>query len=264
MNYNKRKEEKIAVIVACRMKSSRLKKKAILPIYGTSSVERCLENCLMFPNIDEVILATSDLKEDSILKDYTLSGMVKFWQGDPDDVIKRYIGACDYYNIDIVIRVTADCPVVSPEIADYLINKHFEIGGDYTAPKEAAVGSFCEIFNTEALKRVIKLSGNAKYSEYMTWYMRNNREIFKVNIVDLPKKYIRDYRLTLDYKEDLEMFNLLYKELEKNKYSSTISNVFKILDNNPDIANINSHIKLKYKTDKKLIEKLNRVTKIVK
>lgn len=262
INYENFKKAKIAVIVACRMKSSRLKQKAILPINGVPSVERCLYNCTKLTNVDEVILATSTLEEDTLLKNYTLGGKAKFWTGHPEDVIKRYLGACEYFNIDVVIRVTADCPAVSPEIAEYLIKKHFEFGADYTAAKEAAAGSSCEIYNTEALKRVIKLLGDAKYSEYMTWYLRNNKQIFKINIVELPKKYVRDYRLTLDYEEDLNMFNILYKRLEENNCDSTIRNVFKILDNNQDIEKINSHLKLKYKTDKGLIDKLNKVTKI--
>jgi N,N'-diacetyllegionaminate synthase len=255
-------EPRVAVIVACRMKSSRLKQKAILPILGVSSVERCLQNCLLIPHADQVILATSTVDEDAVLKDYTLGGKVKFWKGDPDDVIMRYLGACEEYGVDVIIRVTADCPVVSPEIAEILLKSHFETGADYTAPKDYAVGSNSEIYNVSALKRVIELLGKADYSEYMTWYMRNNPDVFKVNIIDLPQELVRDYRLTLDYPEDLDLFKRLYSELEHKKMKPVLKNVFELLDANPDIPAINGHLTLKYRTDQPLIDMLNQVTRI--
>lgn len=256
------KRARIGVIVACRMKSSRLKRKALLPIHGVPSVERCLHNCLQMSNIDEVILATSDLEEDSVLENYTVGGLTKFWRGDPDDVIQRYIGACDHYGIDVIVRCTADCPSISPEITDILLKRHFEAGADYTACESCAVGSGTEIYNVEALRRVIALLGKAEYSEYMTWYMRNNADVFKLNIVDIPVELQRDYRLTLDYQEDLEMFNRLYSILDERGSEATLVNVFSVLDGDPSIAKINQHMPLKYRTDAELINTLDKMTRI--
>jgi N,N'-diacetyllegionaminate synthase len=255
------KKASIGVVIAGRLKSSRLKRKAILPIMGKPSIQWCFESCLDIPNVEKVILATSTLDEDSDLENYLIEDeRLFFYRGEPDDVIKRYIGACDEYGIDVVIRVTADCPFVSRDIALILLEEHFKSGADYTAPKSFAVGTNCEIINVSALKRVIGYLGKAELSEYMTWYFQNNPDIFKVNIVSLPDHLIRDYRLTLDYQEDLDMFEELLSELDGNNPST--ENIFKILDSNPNISNINSHILLKYKTDKELIDTLNRRTRI--
>jgi N,N'-diacetyllegionaminate synthase len=259
MKANQLKTERIGVLVACRMKSSRLKQKAILPINGRASVARCLDNCLQIAGVDVVVLATSTLNEDDILENYTLDGKVKLWRGDPDDV---YLGACHAYGIDVIVRVTADCPVVSPEIAKILLEHHLRTGADYTAARVVATGTACEIYSTKALRKIIGYLGKAEYSEYMTWYMQNNQDIFKVEIIDLPSEMVRDYRLTLDYPEDLEMFNSLYAELEKKQSTYSLLNIFAILDENQSISNINSHLTLRYKTDIDLIDTLNRVTKI--
>lgn len=255
---------RIAVIVAGRMKSQRLKKKATLAMGEKSSIVWCLESCLKFPNIDKVILATSTLEEDLILKDYLPNDpRMFFFQGEPDDVISRYIEACRINEIDVIIRVTADCPFVSSEIATILLREHFAKGADYTAPLEFAVGTNCEIINLNALEKVIKYMGKAQLSEYMTWYFQNNPKFFKLNLVHLPNTLIRDYRLTLDFKEDLQMFERMLSELKKNDLEVNLSNIYKILDENPNIVKINSHIKLKYKTDKNLISRLNMETKII-
>ena len=180
------KPARIGVIVPCRMPSSRLKNKAIVPIHGMASVERCLDNCLRIQNVDEVVLATSTSAEDSVLGQHTLDGRVKFWRGDPDDVIQRYLGACDEYGIDVIVRITADCPVISPEIIDLLLRRHFATGADFTSARECAAGSSGEIYNTEALRRAIKLIGKTEEFESMTCYMTNNQDLFKINFVDLP------------------------------------------------------------------------------
>ena len=256
------KAANVAVIVAGRMKSTRLPQKAILPISGIPSVERCLSQCLAVSGVTQVILATSDLESDAALEEYTLDGKVKFWKGDPDDVISRYLGACDNYDVDVVIRVTADCPIVLPEIIEHLLEKHFESGADYSAAEECAVGSSGEIINVTALRKVVEYFGSAPYSEYMTWYFRNNPSNFKLNIVPLPKDLLRDYRMTLDYPEDLDMFERLYCKLGDARNQFSASEVFSILDEHPEISSINKHLTLKYRADQELIDLLDRETKI--
>jgi N,N'-diacetyllegionaminate synthase len=256
------KTANVAVIVAGRMKSTRLPQKAILSIAGMSSVERCLSQCLAISGVSQVILATSNLDADAILEKYTLDGEAKFWKGDPDDVISRYLGACDNYGVDVVVRVTADCPMILPEIIEHLLAKHFEAGADYTAAKECAVGSSGEIINVSALRKVVEYFGAAPYSEYMTWYFQNNPSHFKLNIVPLPKNLLRDYRMTLDYPEDLLMFESLYSRLGNDRNHFSASEVFAVLDESSEISAHNKHLTLKYRTDQELIDLLDRETKI--
>jgi N,N'-diacetyllegionaminate synthase len=257
------KKANIATIIAGRLKSSRLKRKAILNIGAIPSIEKCIQSCLKFKDVNYTILATSTTEEDAELKDYTYKESVKFIQGDADDVIQRYIDAIDKYNIDIVIRVTADMPYASWEIVEFVLDKHFECGADYTASVKFSVGTSVEIINASALREVKKHFPNADYSEYMTWYFQNNKQHFKVNLVDLPSKYVRDYRLTVDYQEDLDMMNLLQKHLDENNLSGNLDEVFKFLDENPETVALNNHIGLKYKTDQILIDRLNTYTKII-
>ena len=237
-------------------------KKALLPIAGRASVERCLDQCLAVKGVEEVILATSNLEEDSVLSDYLSEDRAEFWVGDPDDVISRYLGACDSYNLDIVVRVTADCPLVSPEIIETLLASHILTGADYTAAADAAVGTSGEIINVIAMRKVIAHFGRADQSEYMTWYFQNNPEIFQLNIINLPQECVRNYRLTLDYKEDLDLFNKIFEKVEPNLSSYKLEQIFSILDKDPILAKINNHLTLKYKTDKALINLLDKATRI--
>ena len=253
---------KIACIIAARLKSSRLKQKAKLKIGKLTSVELCIKNCLRFENVDQTILATSTTAEDSELSQYTYDPAVIFHQGHPEDVIQRYLDIIRVEKIDVFIRVTGDMPYVSKDIASIMLKEHFKSGADYTVGETAAVGTNVEVINSSALEKVKNHFPSANYSEYMTWYFQNNPEHFNINKVKLPKELIRDYRLTIDYQEDLDMFNKIEDYFELNDIDFTISELFQFLDENPDIANINSHFSLKYKTDQTLIDTLNRETKI--
>ncbi len=256
------KKANIAAIIACRLKSSRLPKKALLKIGCLTSIELCIKNTLKINNINRVILATSDNEQDSELSEYTYNDSVIFHQGDAEDVVSRYLDIIDDLEIDVFVRITGDMPYVSSDISDYLLRKHFESGADYTVAKDSSVGTSVEIISTSALRKVKKHFPSADYSEYMTWYFQNNPKHFSLNFVDLPQEWVRDYRLTLDYQEDLDVFNHIEKYFKDNNIDFSIQELYKFLDENPKVSLLKSHISLVYKTDENLIKTLNKKTKI--
>lgn len=259
----KLKKAKIAVIIACRLKSERLKNKALIKVDRSFTlIDKCIQSCQEIDKNIEVILATSKLSEDSELKKIANSNKIKFVRGDSDDVVKRYLLACKKFKIDVVLRVTGDCPYVSKEISNFLLKKHFESGADYTEAKSMPIGAGCQIINTEALRKVIEYNKNALLSEYMNIYFINNNHIFKNNIVQLPEWMIRKYRLTVDYNQDIIFFKKIYTYFRKEKKKLNLKNILNFLDNNKHVVKINSNLKLKYKTDNKLIIKLLKETKI--
>jgi N,N'-diacetyllegionaminate synthase len=250
------KKASIAVIVGCRMKSTRLPRKAVLKIGDLSSVEMCLKSALRFKNVNHVILASSWLEEDAELEDYTYSEQVIFEKGHPDDVLDRYVQIVNKYKIDVVIRATADMPYLSSEIFDTLLASHFKSGADYTKSVKMAVGTAISITNGEAFRRAKHYFPDAEYSEYLTYYFLNNPGHFKLNMVDLPPELIRNYRLTVDYQEDLDLFNRIEGHLSAEGLEPTIFNIYDFLDNNPDAVDLNKHIVLKYEVDQELIRKI--------
>jgi len=73
---------------------------------------------------------------------------------------------------------------------------------------------------------------------------------------------IRDYRLTLDYQEDINLFRIIEEYFKRNHIDFNLKRLFEYLDNNPAIANINKDCQTKYLNDKELIDLLNKVTRI--
>ena len=222
-----------------------------------------MKNALRIPDAHHVVLATSNLEDDAELKNHTYDDSVIFHQGDPEDVISRYLDICDKLRVDTVIRLTGDCPYVSQEIASILLKSHRNTGADYTAAKNFAVGTSTEIMEVEALRKIKRHFKSADYSEYMTWYFMNNQDHFKTNVVELPEDYVRNYRLTLDYQEDLDLLNKIADYFAETGNMYTLRELFDFLDGNPEVVALNSDMKLTYKTDQNLINLLNEKTRII-
>lgn len=252
----------VAVIVPCRVASSRLPKKALAELDGVPAIERCLENCLCIPGVERVILATTEEPEDAVLEEHTLGGRVDFWRGSTDDVILRFLGACDAFNVRTVIRITGDCPAASWEIADRLLREHMEHRADCTMVKKCAVGTSGDVFSVDSLRRIHRHFGQTLYSEYMSWYFTSNPDVFSIRETELPSAWIRDYRLTLDYDEDAAMFNLLFQRLRAEGWAADIDKIFTVLDREPSIPALNAKLPLKYRDDTELIRKLREATTI--
>lgn len=259
------KKPKICALIQVRMKSKRLPKKALVDIEGYTAIERVVNNLKPSKYIDEIILATSTNKEDDPIEELAKNKGLPFFRGDEDNVVKRFINAAERFNADIVVRVTGDCPLVSYEIADYLIENHLKKGADYTGNNidEAPIGTSSEVFNLSALKKLTSVNINLNYSEYMTFYFRNNPEFFSIDIVPCSKKYCRpNYRMTLDYPDDLEFFRVIFKKFQPGSGAIPLAKTIAFLDKHPEVVAINKNSPLKWKSDQKLMKKLENVTKI--
>lgn len=256
------RKARIGVVVACRMKSSRLRDKALLPLAGKAMIDRCIENCQRMRYSDTVVLATSTVEQDAVLEAAATRTGCGFYRGDPDDVMSRYLGVADMYGLDVIVRVTGDNPVISPEIADYLLEEHFRAGADFTRAENDAIGTGAHIINVDAMRRVIDGMGSAPMSEYMNWYFENNSEAFNVQILSLPDDLSRSYRLTMDYDEDYKLMSGLFDLLAEANLPHTTTNVFKVLDANPKLARLNAGLTVKYHTNQALIAQLQKETRL--
>jgi spore coat polysaccharide biosynthesis protein SpsF (cytidylyltransferase family) len=259
------KTPRICAFIAVRMKSKRLPKKALANIEGYTALERVINNIKPSKFVDEIIIATSTNKQDDVIVKLAKDKGIPYFRGDKDNVIKRYFDASEKFKTDIIVRVTGDCPLMSFEIIDYLIKEHLKQNADFTSldNNRIPIGTFPEIINSLALKKLMSLDIDLSYSEYMTFYFINNPELFSINIVPCnQKKFIRpNYRMTLDYPEDLEFFRVLFQELGSQDKAIPLRESIEFLDNNPEIAHINKDQPLKWKEDADLIKKLNNITK---
>lgn len=252
----------ITLAVVCRLKSTRLPKKALLPIHGIASIERCLLNCLAVQNVHQVVLATSYLPDDDPLEQYTMDGRVKVLRGDPDNVAKRLLEVAQETEANIVVRVTGDCPAVSPEILDILIQEHLNCGPDLTLPtSEHAAGTAGDVYTVSSLYQLLKQTKSLTHTEYLSFYYVNNPSLFNVHHIDLPNEFkYPKWRLTLDEQDDLELFQEIYSHLDIRQQPLFFSSIRGLLNEKPYLAHANSHVSLKWKDNPEFVEELFNAT----
>ena len=236
-----------------------------MTINGISSIERCLINAMAIPGIDKVILATSVNPEDDVLEKYNLNGRVEVVRGDENDVLQRFLPSINKYRPDHIIRITGDCPLVSPELGDIIIKSHLESRADvsYTLSK-VALGISFEVIKVQAVERLLTLFAKTEYSEYLIYYFINNPEYFVLNNIQAPEKFIRPWRLTLDEENDLFLLDKLYRWLDIKEKPVMFDEIIHFFSENPDAALINFGNEVKYRDNKVLIDLLKKSTTVSK
>ena len=251
----------ITIVVVCRLKSTRLPGKALLPIHGLPAIERCLLNCLAVPEADYVVLATSDLPQDDPLEDFTLGGRVKIIRGDPDNVAVRMLQAAVITKAGIVLRVTGDNPAVSPEIISRLIQAHWQQSADYTYPLNCAMGTGAEVISVKALRRLLHQPKPLTHTEYLSLYFMNNPGMFSLCPLELPLKFQHPaWRLTMDEPADLALFEKIYRGLDIGREPLFFSQLREYLMVNPELLQINAGVETKWRDNREMVKELTDAT----
>jgi spore coat polysaccharide biosynthesis protein SpsF (cytidylyltransferase family) len=251
----------IVVFVPCRLKSTRYPNKGLSDIYGITAVERTLINAQAIKGVDKVILATSTEAEDDPLLHCNLNGDIEVERGSEDDVLARIIPYIEKNKPDYIIRVTGDCSFVSAELAELLIQSHIETGADLTyTPSKTALGIACEIYKAESLLKLRTYFPETPHSEYLIYYFTNNRNLFQVNEFLAPEKFIKNWRLTFDEPNDLELFRKIYSTLDIKNRSVSFDEVIGFFGHYPEAAQININNIVKYRDNKNLISYLKNAT----
>jgi len=228
---------KIGAIIQARVSSTRLPKKILkeLPYKsGITVLEQVIKRLDKSQKLDEIIIATTVEKEDDEIIKVAEKREVKWFRGSREDVLSRYYLAAKENNIDIVVRITSDCPCIDVEIVDLVINKHIKTMADYTSNclvRTYPHGLDVEVINFNALEKAYKNTKKDYTREHVTPYIYRNPQIFKINQVKAPPKlYAPDIRVTLDTEEDYALLCAVFDYLyPRNEYFNAydIVNLFR-------------------------------------
>jgi len=228
---------RIGAIIQARSASTRLPGKVLkyLPFNSEVTVLGQVIRRLKKSNmLDEIIVATSTDIIDECIVDIALGENISIFRGSMINVLERYYQAAEHYNLDIVVRITSDCPCVDPIIVDDLIVKHLESDSDYTSNtlvRTYPVGLDVEVFNFNALDKCMNYAVDDLDKEHVTRFIYNNPDLFKIkNILACEECFNPDIRITLDTWDDYMLLSAVYDYLyEVDNFFSTVDiiNLFK-------------------------------------
>ena len=230
------------ILVAARLKSTRLKRKIVKIIAGKMVIHHLIDRLSLVKNASDVVVCTSTNSQDKPIYDFCQNINVKCYRGSEDDVMGRFIGSIEHYNLATknIVRVTADSPLISFEMMDKAIKEHNSLKADVTIMKDLPIGMDSEVINYNYFKYLYKKVEDPNSSEYMTW-MLDRPDICNVHATKTAKYNRPNYRLTFDTTEDLKLIKLIYNNLYKGNPIPS-KEIIEYLDSNSDLTKINSNV----------------------
>ena len=230
-------------IIQARMTSTRLPGKVLMEVMGRPLLSYQIERLKFSKMIDKIIIATTINKEDDPIVELCQKEGLDFYRGSEDDVLDRFYQTVKRYNTEHIMRLTADCPLIAPDICDSIADVYFKSGVDYIRTGETfAEGLDCEIFGFEVLYRSWLGAESKADREHVTLYACNHPELFKT-IVKENETDDSSYRITVDEENDFLVVKTILENLYKGSENYfTIREIKSYLDSHLEVYKLNSDI----------------------
>lgn len=242
----------VGAVIQARMGSTRLPGKAMLEIGGPSMLARVVDRVRRAQTIDRVIVATTTTPHDDALAMHAQSLGVEVFRGNEDDVLDRYYQAATLHALDIVVRITSDCPLLDPGLADSVVRLLLEPGArvDYAAntiTRTYPRGLDVEAVPFSTLERVWRQASSAHERAHVFPYVYEHPGQF--SIAGITDRIDRSaMRWTVDTTEDLTFVRGVCRVLGTREFTWT--DVLEVLDAHPELLEINAQVRQKSAHDR--------------
>ncbi|MCA9813403.1 MAG: glycosyltransferase family protein [Nitrosarchaeum sp.] len=227
-------------IIQARMSSSRLPGKVLKKINGITNLE-CLMRQLSFSKLlDRKILATTVEKEDDAIYDMAVSQKWQVFRGQKDDVLDRFYQCAKKFDIKIIVRITADNPLIDPYMVDRVVESFENAGVDYVSNcqvRSFPYGTEVEVFSFDALEKAWNETQTPHEREHVTPFLIDNTQLFKQHCIK-HENDLSHMRWTVDTENDFELVRQIYKRLKKDP-PFLWEDIVEIFKKEPELLEIN-------------------------
>ena len=232
----------IGCIIQARMGSSRLPGKALMKSDSGKPLLYYVINQLRYcSKIKNLVIATTTNQEDDEIEKFANNNSVNVFRGKEKDVLDRYFQCAKKYSFSTIVRITADCPLIDPQIVDKVIEQFFSGNYDFatnTLTRTFPIGTDVEVFSFSALNKAWENAQLPSEREHVTPYLRN-KENYKIINVENDKN-ISNLRLTVDRIEDVELIKQILNNISINPIH--LEDVLELFSRKPELIEINKHI----------------------
>lgn len=237
---------RVVAIVQARMASSRLPGKVLRPILGRPMLEHLVERAGRAENVDAVVVATSVEPADDAIEEASRRMGIGCYRGSEDDVLLRVVEAARAFDVEVIVELTGDNPLVDHRIIDAVVDRYFETGVAYasnTLDRTAPLGINAQVFSLPVLEEVLRLTDDPADHEHVSLYIYEHPERFSLASVsdDLPPS-AAELRLTVDTEEDFRLVNEVFGRLHPGDADFSTSDVVALLDREPALRSINAEV----------------------
>jgi spore coat polysaccharide biosynthesis protein SpsF len=256
---------RIVAIIQARMGSSRLPGKVLLDIAGQPMLARVVARTARATSVDQVLVATTtDASDDPVVATCHSMG-ISYTRGSLHDVLDRYYQAAKQIKADVVVRVTADCPVIDPLLIDDCVNTLLKGSFDFSCnrlpppfTRTYPIGLDTEVCTFQALERAWEESTETFHREHVMPFLYEGVQLsaisggvsegisprgFKIAQLHHKTDY-GAYRWTVDTPEDLEFMRQVYARFD-GRDDFSWKEVLDLVHADPELMKINADVKHK-------------------
>lgn len=238
-------------ILQARLRSTRLPAKVLLDLAGKTVLQRCIERVARIQGVDEVIVATSTAPENDLIVGLVEKLGFRAARGDEKDVLSRYVDAARAAKADVVMRCTADCPLLDPAVSGSVLRAFLDSRGtatpfDYasnTLDRKMPRGLDTEVVSMAALERAHADATAPAEREHVTMHVYANEGKFRLHRV-LPERGVdfSQHRWTIDTLEDYHFLWKVCAALGERASTASMHDVLELLQGRPELVRINENI----------------------
>lgn len=239
-------ETRYGVIIQGRTSSTRLPGKVLMDIEGQPMLLRQLKRLKRGLRIPKLLVATSNDSSDDPVEQLCFENGFECCRGSLNDVMERFILCAKKHDIDYIIRVGGDDPLVDWECCNTLIDLHMEHRYDfmYASNRDGwPYGCAAELIDRIVLEKIYSKTQEPLYLEHIIPFFFDHPDEFQILKVKAPVEINRpDYYFTVDYKEDLQLVRMVFKELKSKGEFFILQDVIQLIDEKPELRDINKHL----------------------
>lgn len=213
-------------ILQARMGSTRLPRKVLADIGGMTMLARAVRPLLAASRIDVVCIATTTAAADDPVADAAQQLDVDVYRGSEHDVLERYRDAARACDAEVIVRATADCPLLDPAVIDRIVAALAD-DVDYSSNTHERTyprGLDVEAVHRNTLERIARLATSRAAREHVTSFVLEQPALFRVHQVRAERDD-SDLRWTVDTAEDLAVVRELVELTGDAPYEQRVAAV---------------------------------------
>lgn len=226
---------KVGILILARNNSKRLKNKIFLKLENESCIQHLIKRLKKSNYNKEIIICTTKSSKNLRLIKIAKQNNIKIILGPELNVLKRISLAIKKFKLDHIVRITGDDILIDTKMMDKTIQLHLKKNSDYTNNKLLPSGTECEVFSKSTIDNISKYCANHQLSEYLTYYVSENKHFFNISKLKIPKKMRTKVSFSIDtFEEFSRVKNFLKKMKERKKlYTSTASDLIEFTSKIP-------------------------------
>ena len=242
--------KRIVATIEARMTSSRFPGKVLMEACGKPMLQHMIERLQRVPSLDGIVVATTGNDADVPIVNLAQRMGVGFFQGSEYDVLLRVLHSARAYDIDVIVEMTGDCPLIDPVLVEDCIRGYQVAGVDYVSnvlERTYPRGMDTQVFATEVLADVADRTVDPEDHEHVSIFIYSHPEIYSLkNMPGPPELTNPGLGLTLDTPEDLELIRRIFETLYPNNPNFTLADILAVLKDNPTLTELNAHVRRKH------------------